>query len=198
MHICVEFTLFLQFYKYCNENRQLICYNKINKCIYTKKKHNKNKTGEKMDKEYYMGVAIEEAKKAYNMEEVPIGCVIVYNGSIIGRGSNSRISDKNPLMHAEIKAINEACAVVGDWRLEGCTLFVTVEPCPMCSGAILQARIDEVVFGASNPKAGCCGSILNMMDDDRFNHKVKVTKNVRQAECAELMKSFFRKRRELQ
>lgn len=151
-----------------------------------------------MDFDYFMGLALKEAQRAYDINEVPIGCVIVYKGEVIGRGYNSRISHKNPLCHAEIKAINEACAIVGDWRLEGCTLFVTVEPCPMCSGAILQARLDEVVFGASNPKAGCCGSILNMMDDDRFNHRVKITKDIRKDECAALMKSFFKMRREKQ
>ncbi|MCD7778852.1 MAG: tRNA adenosine(34) deaminase TadA [Clostridiales bacterium] len=149
-----------------------------------------------MNFEYYMNLAIEEGKKAFDNDEVPIGCVIVYEGEVIGRGANSRISDKNPLCHAEIKAINEACGKVGDWRLEGCSLFVTIEPCPMCSGAILQARIDRVVFGASNPKAGCCGSILNMMDDDRFNHKVEVVKGIKEEECARLMKDFFKRRRE--
>ncbi|MCD8239289.1 MAG: tRNA adenosine(34) deaminase TadA [Clostridiales bacterium] len=146
--------------------------------------------------DYYMGLAIEEAKKAYEINEVPIGCVIVYNGEVIGKGYNSRISGKNPLLHAEIKAINEASAAVGDWRLEGCTLFVTIEPCPMCAGAILQGRMERVVFGAENPKAGCCGSILNLMDDDRFNHKVDVVKGVRKDECAGLMKDFFKHRRE--
>lgn len=150
-----------------------------------------------MDFDYYMGLALEEAKKAEQIDEVPIGCVIVYNGEVAGRGYNSRISGKNPLLHAEIKAINEASSAVGDWRLEGCTLFVTVEPCPMCAGAILQARMDRVVFGAKNPKAGCCGSILNMMNDDRFNHKVEVIDGVRSDECAELMRDFFKRRREL-
>ncbi|MCD8215587.1 MAG: tRNA adenosine(34) deaminase TadA [Clostridiales bacterium] len=149
-----------------------------------------------MDLNYFMGLALEEAEKAFEIDEVPIGCVIVYEGEVIGKGFNSRISDKNPLCHAEIKAVNEACKRVGDWRLEGCSLFVTIEPCPMCSGAILQARMDKVIFGAPNPKAGCCGSILNMMDDDRFNHKVQVVKGVREEECAGLMKDFFKRRRE--
>ncbi|MCD7905606.1 MAG: tRNA adenosine(34) deaminase TadA [Clostridiales bacterium] len=149
-----------------------------------------------MDLNYFMGLALEEAEKAFEIDEVPIGCVIVYEGEVIGKGFNSRISDKNPLCHAEIKAVNEACKRVGDWRLEGCSLFVTIEPCPMCSGAILQARMDKVIFGAANPKAGCCGSILNMMDDDRFNHKVQVVKGVREEECAGLMKDFFKRRRE--
>lgn len=148
-----------------------------------------------MDHEYFMDMALTEAKNAYNIDEVPIGCVIVYKGEVIGRGYNTRISDKNPLCHAEIKAISQAAKTVGDWRLEGCTLYVTVEPCPMCSGAILQARMDRVVFGCRNPKAGCCGSILNMMDDDRFNHKVEIIKGIREEECSGLMKDFFKLRR---
>ena len=143
-----------------------------------------------------MGLALEEADKAFKTDEVPIGCVIVYDNKIIGRGYNRRITDKNTLAHAEIIAINEACSFMGDWRLEDCCLYVTVEPCPMCSGAILQARIKEVVFGAANPKAGCCGSVLNMMNDDRFNHKVVVRQGVRGEECAEKMKEFFRRRRD--
>ena len=120
--------------------------------------------------EKYMKIALQEAKKAYDSNEVPIGCVIVYNDEIIGRGANMRITDKNVLSHAEIIAINEACGFMGDWRLEDCTLYVTVEPCPMCAGAIVQARIKKVVFGAENPKAGCAGSIVNLLQNDNFNH----------------------------
>ncbi len=149
-----------------------------------------------MEYEYFMDMALEEAKKAYEKDEVPIGCVIVYKGEVIAREHNTRITDKNPLCHAEIKAISKAAETVGDWRLEGCTVFVTVEPCPMCSGAILQSRIDRVVFGCRNPKAGCCGSILNMMDDDRFNHKVELDEGIRQEECSRIMKEFFKRRRE--
>ncbi len=144
----------------------------------------------------YMGLALEQADKAFNADEVPIGCVIVYNNEVIGKGYNRRISAKNTLAHAEIIAINEACGVIGDWRLEDCSLYVTVEPCPMCAGAILQARIKEIIFGAANPKAGCCGSILNIVDDDRFNHQVIVRQGVRGEECASKMREFFRHRRD--
>ena len=119
--------------------------------------------------EKYMKIALQEAKKAYDNNEVPIGCVIVYNDEIIGIGANMRVTDKNVLSHAEIIAINEACGFMGDWRLEDCTLYVTVEPCPMCAGAIVQARIKKVVFGAENPKAGCAGSIVNLLQNDNFN-----------------------------
>ena len=143
--------------------------------------------------EKYMKIALQEAKKAYDSNEVPIGCVIVYNDEIIGRGANMRITDKNVLSHAEIIAINEACGFMGDWRLEDCTLYVTVEPCPMCAGAIVQARIKKVVFGAENPKAGCAGSIVNLLQNDNFNHLVEIEKGVCADECATLMKDFFKR-----
>ena len=130
--------------------------------------------------------------KAYEIDEVPIGCIIVYNNEIISYGYNQRNSKKNSLKHAEIIAINNACNVIGDWRLENCTLFVTVEPCPMCAGAILQSRIDTVVFGAKNKKAGCCGSILNLLDNDKFNHKVKIIDGMLLDECSNLMKKFLK------
>lgn len=145
-----------------------------------------------MKDEYYMALALLKAREAYELEEVPIGCIIEYNGHVIGRGCNRRMTDKNVLSHAEIAAINEACLFMGDWRLEGCTLYVTVEPCPMCSGAILQARIPRVVFGTPNPKAGCCGSIYNLLDEPRFNHRCEITQGVMQEECSKIMKSFFR------
>lgn len=143
--------------------------------------------------EKYMKIALQEAKKAYDNNEVPIGCVIVYNDEIIGRGANMRVTDKNVLSHAEIIAINEACEFMGDWRLEDCTLYVTVEPCPMCAGAIVQARIKKVVFGAENPKAGCAGSIVNLLQNDSFNHQVEIEKGVCADECATLMKDFFKR-----
>ena len=143
--------------------------------------------------EKYMKIALQEAKKAYDNNEVPIGCVIVYNDEIIGRGANMRVTDKNVLSHAEIIAINEACGFMGDWRLEDCTLYVTVEPCPMCAGAIVQARIKKVVFGAENPKAGCAGSIVNLLQNDNFNHRVEIEKGVCADECATLMKDFFKR-----
>ena len=142
--------------------------------------------------EYYMSLALAKAREAYALDEVPIGCVIEYDGRVIGRGCNRRMTDRNVLAHAEIIAINEACAFMGDWRLEGCTLYVTVEPCPMCSGAILQARIPRVVFGTRNNKAGCCGSIYNLLDEPRFNHRAEITENVMNEECARLMKDFFK------
>ena len=126
--------------------------------------------------EFFMQEAIKEALKAQEINEVPIGAVIVHKGEIIGRGYNQRNSKKNPLYHAEISAINEAARVIGDWRIEECTMYVTVEPCPMCAGAIVQARIRRVVIGAMNPKAGCAGSIINLLQMDGFNHKVEITK----------------------
>lgn len=140
----------------------------------------------------FMQIAYNEAKKAFNCREVPIGCVIELNGEIIGTGFNKRVNEKNVLAHAEIIAINEACKKLGDWRLEGATLYVTVEPCPMCAGAIVQSRIKKVVFGARNPKAGCAGSILNILQEDRFNHQVEIVEGVMVEECADLMKKFFK------
>ena len=148
-----------------------------------------------MDYNFFMKEAYKEAIKAYNINEVPIGCVIVYNNNIIARGYNKRNSEKNSLKHAEIIAIDKACNVLGDWRLEGCTLFVTVEPCPMCAGAILQSRIDTVVFGTKNNKAGCCGSILSLLDNKNFNHTVKIIDGILLEDCSMLMKKFFKKLR---
>lgn len=141
--------------------------------------------------EKYMKEALRQAKKAAALGEVPIGCVIVYQDKIIGRGYNRRNTDKNTLAHAEITAINKASKVIGDWRLEDCTLYVTLEPCQMCAGAIVQARIPQVVMGCMNPKAGCAGSILNILEMPEFNHQVHVTRGVLEEECSELLKSFF-------
>lgn len=141
--------------------------------------------------EKYMKEALKQAKKAYALGEVPIGCVIVHKGKIIGRGYNRRNTDKNTLAHAEITAINKASKVIGDWRLEECTLYVTLEPCQMCAGAIVQARIPEVVMGCMNPKAGCAGSILNILEMPQFNHQVKVTRGILEAECSQMLKTFF-------
>lgn len=141
--------------------------------------------------EKYMREALRQAKKAAALGEVPIGCVIVYQDKIIGRGYNRRNTDKNTLAHAEITAINKASKVIGDWRLEECTLYVTLEPCQMCAGAIVQARIPQVVMGCMNPKAGCAGSILNILEMPEFNHQVEVTRGVLAEECSELLKSFF-------
>ena len=141
--------------------------------------------------EKYMKEALKQAKKAYALGEVPIGCVIVHEGQIIGRGYNRRNTDKNTLAHAEITAINKASKKIGDWRLEECTLYVTLEPCQMCAGAIVQARIPEVVMGCMNPKAGCAGSILNILEMPEFNHQVAVTRGILEQECSDMLKLFF-------
>jgi len=145
--------------------------------------------------EKFMKEALKEAKKAYKLGEVPIGCVIVYEGKIIGRGYNRRNTDKSTLSHAEITAIKKASKVVGDWRLEGCTLYVTLEPCQMCSGAIIQARMDRVVMGSMNPKAGCGGSLLNILENESFNHQAEVTRGVLLEECSEILTKFFKELR---
>ena len=139
----------------------------------------------------YMRAAIAQAKKAYKLGEVPIGCVIVYEDKIIGRGYNRRNTDKTPLAHAEITAIKKAGKYMNDWRLEGCKLYVTLEPCQMCSGAIVQARIPEVIMAAENPKAGCAGSVMDILNNPEFNHQVQVKKGVLKEECSEMLKNFF-------
>ena len=141
--------------------------------------------------EKYMREALKQAKKAYSLGEVPIGCVVVHEGKIIGRGYNRRNTDKNTLSHAEITAIRKASKVIGDWRLENCTLYVTLEPCQMCAGAIVQARIPEVVMGCMNPKAGCAGSVLNILEMPEFNHQVQVSRGILEQECSNLLKTFF-------
>lgn len=146
--------------------------------------------------ERYMKEALKQAKKAYSLGEVPIGCVIVYRDKIIGRGYNRRNTDKNTLAHAEITAINRASRKMGDWRLEECTLYVTLEPCQMCAGAIVQARVTETVIGAMNPKAGCGGSILNILEMPEFNHQVVVRRGVLEQECQDILKAFFKELRE--
>ena len=128
--------------------------------------------------EKYMREAIKQARKAAKIDEVPIGCVIVYDDKIIARGYNRRNTDKSTLAHAEIIAIRKAAKVIGDWRLEDCTMYITLEPCPMCAGAIVQARISRVVVGAMNPKAGCAGSVINLLQMDGFNHKAELTSGV--------------------
>lgn len=145
--------------------------------------------------EKYMKEAIKQARKAYALGEVPIGCVIVYQDKIIGRGYNRRNTDKNTLAHAELTAINRASKKMGDWRLEGCTLYVTLEPCQMCAGAIVQARITEVVMGCMNPKAGCAGSILNVLEMPQFNHQVQVKRGVLEESCSALLTTFFKELR---
>ena len=141
--------------------------------------------------EKYMKAAIRQAKKAYALDEVPIGCVIVQNDKIIARGYNRRNTEGNTLAHAELTAIRKASKKTGDWRLEDCTMYVTLEPCQMCAGAIVQARIPKVVIGCMNKKAGCAGSILNMFDMSAFNHQVETVYGICQEECSSLMKDFF-------
>ncbi|MBQ6359946.1 MAG: tRNA adenosine(34) deaminase TadA [Lachnospiraceae bacterium] len=143
----------------------------------------------------YMRAALKEAAKAALIGEVPIGCVIVCDGKIVGRGYNRRNTKHTTLAHAELIAIDKASRKLGDWRLEGCTLYVTLEPCQMCSGAIVQSRIDRVVVGAMNPKAGCAGSILNILQDERFNHQTELTTGVMKEECAAVLQEFFVKLR---
>ena len=145
--------------------------------------------------EKYMREAIKQAKKAAAIGEVPIGCVIVRDGTILARGYNRRNIEGSTLAHAEIIAIKKASKKLQDWRLEDCELYVTLEPCPMCAGAIVQARVSEVVIGSMNPKAGCAGSILNMLEMHEFNHQVKVERGVLKEECSEMLSAFFRRLR---
>ena len=148
------------------------------------------------ERERFMRQAITQAKKAEKLMEVPIGCVIVYEGKVIARGYNRRNTDKNTLSHAELNAIRKASKKLGDWRLEGCTLYVTLEPCQMCAGAIVQARIPRVVIGSMNPKAGCGGSVLNILQMEQFNHRCEVTRGVLEEECSTMLSSFFKQLRQ--
>lgn len=147
---------------------------------------------DRKDHEKYMDKAIVQARRAYANGDVPIGCVIVHEGKIIARGFNKRNLKKTTLAHAEILAIEQASKKLGDWRLEECTMYVTLEPCQMCAGAIVQARIPKVVIGCMNPKAGCAGSIINLLQMRQFNHQVDVIRGVREDECSNMMKDFFR------
>ena len=141
--------------------------------------------------EKFMKAALKEARKAYLMDEVPIGCVIVQDDRIIARGYNRRNTDKKTLAHAELTAIRKASKKTGDWRLEDCTMYITLEPCQMCAGAIVQSRMKEVVIGAMNPKAGCAGSVLNLLQVPRFNHQVAITKGILGEECSAMLSQFF-------
>ena len=140
----------------------------------------------------YMKKALKQAEHALALGEVPIGCVIVYDKKIIGRGFNKRNTKKSALAHAEITPIAQAIRKLGDWRLDGCTMYITLEPCQMCSGAIVQSRIDRIVIGAMNPKAGCAGSILNLLNRPEFNHQVEITKDRCAAESTEILQRFFK------
>ena len=146
--------------------------------------------------EKFMKAAITQARKAYAIDEVPIGCVIVQNDKISARGYNRRNIDKNTLAHAELSAIRKASKKTGDWRLEDCTMYVTLEPCQMCAGAIVQSRMKRVVIGSMNAKAGCAGSILNLLQMQQFNHQVEITRGVREEECSQMLSQFFRELRE--
>lgn len=142
--------------------------------------------------EKYMKLALAQAKKAYEKDETPIGCVIVYRDKVIARGYNKRNAKKNTLAHAEVIAIHKASRVIGDWRLEDCTMYVTLEPCPMCAGAIVQARMKKVVIGSMSGKSGCAGSVINLLQMEGFNHKVEIETGVLGEECSEMMSNFFR------
>ena len=146
--------------------------------------------------EKFMREALRQAKKAYALREVPIGCVIVYEGKIIARGYNRRNTDQNTTSHAEINAIRRASKKLGDWRLEGCTIYITLEPCQMCAGAIVQSRITRAVIGSMNPKAGCAGSILNLLEMPEFNHQVKVDRGILDEQCSTMLSGFFRELRQ--
>ncbi|MBD3110038.1 tRNA adenosine(34) deaminase TadA [Bacillus sp. AGMB 02131] len=143
----------------------------------------------------YMRAALEEAEKAAEKQEVPIGAVLVLNGEIIARAHNLRETEQSAVAHAELMAIEEACKKLGTWRLENATLYVTLEPCPMCSGAIIMSRVKRVVYGASDPKGGCAGTFMNLLADERFNHQSEVTAGILAEECGEILSSFFRELR---
>ncbi|HZJ82914.1 MAG TPA: tRNA adenosine(34) deaminase TadA [Clostridia bacterium] len=145
--------------------------------------------------EKFMLQALKEAQKAYDLDEVPIGAVIVKDGKIIARGHNLKEREYNPILHAEIVAITNACKKIGSWRLTGCEIYVTIEPCAMCAGALVQGRLDRVIFGARDSKAGCTGSLYNLVQDPRFNHQLDIVEGVLEEDCRQIMQDFFRYRR---
>lgn len=148
--------------------------------------------------ETYMKEALDEAKKAMHKGEIPVGAVVVLGGEVIGRGHNLREATGDPTAHAEMLALREAARAIGHWRLIGCTLYVTLEPCPMCAGAVINGRVDRVCFGAFDPKAGCCGTLYDLTGERKFNHHPDVAGGVLNDECAALIKEFFSKRRAAQ
>ncbi|ANB85716.1 MULTISPECIES: tRNA adenosine(34) deaminase TadA [Bacillus] len=148
-----------------------------------------------MNDEYYMREAIKEAKKAEAKGEVPIGAVLVLHDEIVARAHNLRETEQRSLAHAEMLAIDEACRRLGTWRLEDAVLYVTLEPCPMCAGAVVLSRVDKVVFGAFDPKGGCAGTLMNLLQEERFNHQAEVVSGVLGEECGEMLSAFFRKLR---
>ncbi|WP_243293080.1 tRNA adenosine(34) deaminase TadA [Bacillus sp. FJAT-47783] len=146
--------------------------------------------------DYYMGLAIEEAKRAEAIGEVPIGAILVMDDEVVARAHNLRETSQRSVAHAEVLVIDKACQKLGTWRLEKSTLYVTLEPCPMCAGAIVLSRVDRVVYGATDPKAGCAGTLMNLLSEERFNHQAEVVSGVRQEECSHLLSSFFKQLRE--
>ncbi len=149
-------------------------------------------SGDQAEHRRWMQLAIEEAHKAGALKEVPIGAVIVKHGEIISRGYNLRESTHDPTAHAELIAIKEASKRLGAWRLLDCTLYVTLEPCPMCAGAIVQSRIPRVVYGTADPKAGCAGTLMNLLQEERFNHRTELITGILQEECSQVLKAFFK------
>jgi tRNA(adenine34) deaminase len=147
------------------------------------------------DDERYMRMAIDQAFIAEENGDVPIGCVILFEGRVIGKAYNQREQLHDPTAHAEIVALTQAAEVIGNWRLHGCTIYVTLEPCPMCAGALVLARMDRLVFGADDPKTGACGSLYNIVQDGRLNHRLAVTPHVLQQDCQDQLQAFFRRRR---
>ncbi len=163
--------------------------------IQTNEPNNKKTKNGEVDKQY-MRIAIEQARIAQENSDVPIGAVIVHDGQIIGKAYNQREQLQDPTAHAEIIALTQAAAALENWHLNGCTMYVTLEPCPMCAGALVLARIDRLVFGCNDPKTGACGSLYNIVQDERLNHRVEITSGVLADECAELLQQFFQKKRE--
>jgi tRNA(adenine34) deaminase len=149
----------------------------------------------KQTDESFMGLALREARRAERLEEVPVGAVVVRDGIVISRGHNLRESRNDPTAHAELVAIKKAAKKMGSWRLTGCTLYVTLEPCPMCAGAMVNSRISRVVYGCADPKAGACGTLMNLAQDGRLNHRLELSGGVLSDECAGLLRDFFRKKR---
>lgn len=145
--------------------------------------------------EYYMSLALQEARRAFILDEVPVGALIVKNGVVVSRGHNIRETIKSALGHAEINAIEEACKALGGWRLLDCDMYVTLEPCPMCAGAAVNARINRIIFGAYDQKAGACGSVYNIANDERLNHRIEVIPGMLEEECRELLQEFFKRKR---
>ena len=148
-----------------------------------------------LKKEKFMKEAIKQAKKAYDKEEIPVGAVIVKDGKIIARGYNKKEEKKDTTQHAEIIAIQKASRKIGAWRLQDCEMYVTLEPCAMCTGALIQARLKRVYIGTMDPKTGACGSVLNLLEDYKFNHKVEVETNIMQKECEQILTKFFKELR---